>query len=160
MRWTTVMTATATTLALGMAPHANRPADANGFGHQFGRRGCSAATLRGAYGIQMQGARPAGPGGPMEAVNGVVLRHYDGAGQFSQIDNVKGSVTGLAPDRPGFGTYEVNEDCTGVTRFEPAPGVVIDERFVIVAGGDEVLSIVATPQPIMLTTVQKRVSAR
>ena len=37
-------------------------------------RGCSVATLRGAYGIQAQGTRPAAPGGLSESVIGVVLR--------------------------------------------------------------------------------------
>ena len=66
-------------------------------------RGCTVATLRGAYGIQVQGMRPAAQGGPTESVIGVVLRTYDGAGQFTQVDNIKGSITGITPDRPGFG---------------------------------------------------------
>ena len=74
---------------------------------------CSAATLWGDYGIQIQGTRPA-PGGLTESVIGVVLRSYDGNGSFTQVDNVKGSITNTVPDRPGFGTYEVNPDCTGL----------------------------------------------
>ena len=31
--------------------------------HDATRRGCSEATLKGAYGIQMQGTRPSAPGG-------------------------------------------------------------------------------------------------
>ena len=159
MRWITGMTAVLMAASLGMASGTGARDDGD-WRESHSRRGCSAATLRGTFGIQMQGTRPAAPGGPIEAVNGVVLRQYDGDGQFSQVDNVKGSLTGITPDRPGFGTYEVNEDCTGVTHFQPAPGVVVDERFVIVAGGSEVLSIVATPAPIMIATVQKRVSDR
>ena len=123
-------------------------------------RGCSLATLRGAYGIQGQGTRPSAPGGPTESAIGVILRVYDGAGQFTQVDNLKGSISGIAPDRPGFGTYEVNEDCTAVTHFEPGPGISLEERMVIVAGGDEVLSIVSTPLPVMMSSRQVRVSAR
>jgi hypothetical protein len=93
-------------------------------------------------------------------VIGVVLRIYDGAGQFTQVDNIKGSVTGIAPDRPGFGTYEVNEDCTAVTHFQPGPGISLEERMVIVAGGDEVLSIVSSPVPVMMSGRQTRVSGR
>ena len=129
-------------------------------GDHDGRRGCSEATLRGAYGIQMQGTRPSGPGGPIESVVGVVIRHYDGRGGFSQVDNVKGSITGLVPDREGFGTYEVNEDCTGATHFQPGPGITIDEKFVIVKKGREVLSMVATPAPVMITTVQRKIAWR
>ena len=128
--------------------------------HSGRPRGCSVATLRGAYGIQAQGTRPAAPGGPTESVIGVVLRIYDGAGQFTQVDNIKGSITGITPDRPGFGTYEVNEDCTAVARFQPGPGISLEERMVIVAGGDEVLSIVSSPAPVMMSGRQTRVSGR
>jgi hypothetical protein len=120
-------------------------------------RRCSEATLRGAYGIQMQGTRPSGPGGPIETVIGVVIRHYDGQGQFTQVDNVKGSISGWVPDREGFGKYEVNADCTGVTNFQPGPGITIEERFLIVKGGREVLSMVSSPPPVMITTVQKKI---
>ena len=37
---------------------------------------CSEATVRGDYGIQIQGTRPA-PGGLIESVIGIVLRSYD-----------------------------------------------------------------------------------
>ena len=120
-------------------------------------RGCSVATLHGAYGIHAQGTRPAAPGGPTESVIGVVLRIYDGAGQFTQVDNIKGSITGMTPDRPGFGTYEVNEDCTAVAHFQPGPGISLEEQMVLVAGGDEVLSIVSSPAPVMMSGRQTRV---
>jgi hypothetical protein len=50
----------------------------------------------------------------------------------------------------------VNEDCTAITRFMPGPGITIEERLVIVEGGQEVMSIVSTPQPVMVSTVQKK----
>ena len=75
---------------------------------------CSDATLRGTYGIQMQGTRPSSPGGPVEAVIGVAIRYYDGTGGVVQTDNIKGAISGYVPDRPGFGTYRVNEDCSVV----------------------------------------------
>lgn len=118
---------------------------------------CNDATLKGDYGIQLLGTRPSGPGGPIESVVGVVIRNYDGEGQFTQVDNVKGSISGWVPDREGSGTYEVNEDCTGSTLFQPAPGVSIEERFVIVNKGREVLSMVSTPPPFMITTIQKKI---
>ena len=119
-----------------------------------------AISLRGAYGIHVQGTRPAAPAGPTESAIGVVLRTYDGAGQFTQVDNIKGSITGVTPDRPGFGTYEVNEDCTAVAHFQPGPGISLEERMVIAAGGDEVLSIVSSPLPVMMSGRQIRVSRR
>jgi hypothetical protein len=89
-----------------------------------------------------------------------VLRVYDGAGQFTQMDNIKGSVTCIVPDRTGFGTYEVNEDCTAVAHFQPGPGISLEERMVIVGGGDEVVSIVSSPLPVMMSGRQTRVIGR
>ncbi len=127
-----------------------------------GGPGCGNRSLRGTYGIHMQGSRPVPPaaGGGVEAVIGVVIRTYDGAGGFTQVDNIKGAVTGLVPDREGFGTYYVNPDCTGATQFQPGPGVLLEERFVIVDGGREVHSITVSPQPVMVTAVQQRIDRR
>ena len=44
-------------------------------------KSCSEATVRGDYGIQIQGTRPA-PGGLTESVIGIVFRTYDGHGNF------------------------------------------------------------------------------
>jgi hypothetical protein len=122
------------------------------------RAGCSDRTVRGTYAIQMQGTRPVPPpaGGGIETVIGVVLRTYDGAGSFTQIDNVKGSVTGIVPDRFGAGTYTVTADCLGTTLFQPGPGVLLEERMVIVDRGDEIRSITSSPLPVMVSTLQQR----
>lgn len=144
---------------LGAAQGFSTQADADS-SRSGGPRGCSVATLRGAYGIHVQGTRPAGSTGLTESVVGVVLRVYDGAGQFTQMDNIKGSVTGIVPDRTGFGTYEVNEDCTAVAHFQPGPGISLEERMVIVGGGDEVVSIVSSPLPVMMSGRQTRVIGR
>lgn len=124
------------------------------FAHDPKGKKCSNATLRGSYGIQMQGTRPA-PGGT-ETVIGVVVRHYDGEGGVTQVDNIKGSITGIVPDRPGSGTYQVYEDCSAVVDFQPAPGVLIQERLVIVDNGHELRSIAVFPAPLMVTNVQIR----
>jgi hypothetical protein len=123
---------------------------------------CTEATLRGTYGIQMQGTNPVPPplGGGIQTVIGVVVRTYDGAGGFTQVDNVKGAVTGIVPDRPGAGTYQVNDDCTGVTLFQPGPGITIEERMVIVDHGDEIRTIVSNPLAVMISSVQKRIDHR
>lgn len=120
---------------------------------------CSNATLRGTYGAQLRGTGPVPPpqGGGTQDLIGVVIRTYDGLGNFTQIDNVKGSVTGWVPDRPGSGTYQVNPDCTAVTSFVPGPGVLIEERVVIVDAGRETYSMTATPGPLMVTSVGKRI---
>lgn len=124
------------------------------------KRGCDLATIKGTYGIQMSGTRPSTPGGPLETVIGVVIRRYDGMGQLEQIDNIKGSITGWVEDRPGSGTYTVDENCSGVAIFMPGPNILLEERFVIVNDGDEIRSMTSVPPPVMVTTVQKRTDTR
>ena len=119
------------------------------------RHGCDNATLRGAYGIQIQGTQPASPGGPVESVIGVVIRNYDGEGQFSQTSNVKGSISGTVPDRESVGTYQVNADCSAIAQVQPAPGIVIAERLVIVDEGREIRSATILPAPVMVTGVSR-----
>ena len=132
-------------------------AKAQGSGYQ-----CSDATIRGTYGIQMQGTQPVPPpqGGGTQTVIGVVVRTYHGDGTFSQVDNIKGSITGIVPDRPGSGTYQVYSDCSAVTLFQPGPGITIEERMVIVDHGSEIRSIVSSPVAVMVSTVQKRIDHR
>ena len=151
--WVVTVAATAA-VVLGGA----RIMSADGQQNNEGGRGkqCSEATVRGDYGIQIQGTRPA-PGGLSESVIGVVLRNYDGRGNFSQVSNVKGSITGTVPDSQGFGTYEVNADCTGIVRFQAAPGVVIEERLVIVDNGREIRTAVMVPAAVMITGVHQRI---
>ncbi len=105
----------------------------------------------------MQGTRPAFPGGPTEAVIGVLVRLYDGNGGVTQVDNIKGSVSGYFPDRFGAGTYHVNDDCSVVIDFEPLPGLKIQERAVIIDNGRELRSIVSYPAEFMITAVHQRI---
>jgi hypothetical protein len=55
---------------------------------------CSNRSLRGDYGILISGIAPAGPDGQTEMTVGTALRTYDGDGNFSQVDNVHGQITG------------------------------------------------------------------
>jgi len=161
MKRTGFVSATAVAAALVAAMVGVQLVDASGpdkDDHRDGKR-CSEATIRGDYGIQIQGTRPA-PGGLTESVVGVVLRNYDGRGNISQIDNVKGSITGIVPDREGFGTYEVNPDCTGIARFEPGPGILLEERLVIVDDGREIRTMVLAPAGVMVTGVHQRIHSR
>jgi hypothetical protein len=149
---------------VGLAMAGTKPlgaADQNTARHNDVPRGraCNEATIRGDYGIQIQGTRPA-PGGLTESVIGVVMRTYDGHGNIEQVDNVKGSITGIIPDRMGFGTYEVHPDCTGIARFQPAPGIVIEERLVIVDNGREIRTMTLSPPAVMVTGVHQRVRNR
>ncbi|MFO1323775.1 MAG: hypothetical protein U1F15_06895 [Burkholderiales bacterium] len=117
---------------------------------------CGNAMLRGNYGIQMQGTNASSPGGPIQTVIGVVVRRYDGNGNITQFDNIKGSITGMVPDRFGMGTYRVNDDCSVIIEFNPAPGVVIQEKGVLVDNGHEVRTITVTPATTMVTAVHLR----
>ena len=47
-----------------------------------------------------------------------------------------------------------------MAHFQPGPGLSLEERMVIVAGGDEVLSIGSSPAPVMMSGRQTRVSGR
>ena len=116
---------------------------------------CSNATLRGSYGIQIQGTRPA-PGGATESVIGVVIRHYAGDGTFTQIGNVKGSITGLTPNAFASGIVQVNGDCTA-TVIVSAGGLNIEDRLVIVDSGRTLLGVTTQPAPVMITGIHKKI---
>jgi hypothetical protein len=73
---------------------------------------------------------------------------------------VKGSITGIVPDQPGFGTYHVNEDCSGAIQFQPAPGLLIEERLVIVDDGNEIRTMTVLPPPLMVTGVHRKIDVR
>jgi hypothetical protein len=121
------------------------------------RRYCgSNAVLSGTYGIQIQGTQASSPGGPTETVVGVVVRHYDGEGGFTQVSNVKGSISGIVPDRFGAGTYQVRDDCSVIVDLAPAPGVLLREQAVLVDNGNEIRSISVLPATSMVTGVQLR----
>jgi hypothetical protein len=134
-------------------------ADGQGDDERRGWRPCSEATIRGDYGIQLHGTGVTSTG-LTESVIGLVHRTYDGHGNIEQVDNVKGSITGIVPDRQGFGTYHVNPDCTGSATFEPRPGLVIEERLVIVDNGREIRSMVVSPASRMITGVHQRIRTR
>src|SRR5215470_243088 len=84
---------------------------------------CSNETLEGAYGLSISGTRPA-PAPPsgtpnyvpgtIEQLIGVGTRTFDGDGNFSQVTNEKGSLSGiLFPNRALQGTYSIKPDCSG-----------------------------------------------
>jgi hypothetical protein len=104
---------------------------------------CNNETLKGAFGLAIGGTRPApfvAPGGPgyvgqFEHVLGTVIQIFDGKGNFTQVDNVKGTIAGIIPDRPGEGACTVNPDCS-VTQVVSPPGQAqIVSKGVIVDGG-------------------------
>jgi hypothetical protein len=121
---------------------------------------CSNDTLHGTYGIQIQGTQLSVPGGPLESVIGVVLRTYDGFGQFTQVANVKGAISGWVPDRVGGGTYDVSADCTAIAQLQPRPGVLLEERLIIVDDGRGIESASMLPLSGMVTGIARRVDKK
>jgi hypothetical protein len=118
---------------------------------------CSNATLQGDYGFSISGSRPTGPGGPVEQILGVAMTHFDGAGNLTQTDNIKGSISGFTqPDRPGTGGYSVNEDCTGTMTLTNHGAPTLTLRIVVVDQGKEIRTVVVSPATVMVTSNGKR----
>ena len=134
---------------------------------QSSGRTCSNQTLRGAYGVLFTGTAAAasvlpgltGTPGSIEQTTGVVIHTFDGFGQFTQTDTVKGSLSGTVADRPGGGTYSVNADCSGtysiIIPFPGVPPIVV--RFVIVDSGKEFRGIVMSPQSSIVVANGRKV---
>ena len=127
---------------------------------------CSNATLAGTYGLSINGTRPAPPSpsgtyvpGTIEQLIGVGTRIFDGTGNFTQITNEKGSLSGiLFPNRSLQGTYAVNPDCSGTLTLN-IPGLPFSVVYdiVVVNHGREFQSIVASPQAVMVSTTGQKV---
>lgn len=127
---------------------------------------CNNETLFGAYGLAIGGTRPApfvGPGlpgfvGQNEQVLGTVIQIFDGQGTFTQVDNVKGSVAGIIPDRAGRGTYAVTPECS-VTQVVTPPGQApITSKGVIVDGGKEFRQNTISPDLFMISTIGRKMN--
>lgn len=120
--------------------------------------GCSNATLRGDYGFILTGTAASGPPpAPLQVIIGVGMVHFDGAGNFTQTDNIHGSITGFtAPDRPGSGTYSIKEDCTGVSTLLIAGQPPVERRFVVVDKGRELRTAVMSPGTTMVTATARK----
>jgi hypothetical protein len=122
-------------------------------------RGCSNRTLRGDYGILISGIVPAGPNGQTEMVIGTTLRSYDAQGNFTEVSNAHGQLSGAVEGRKGYGTYRVNVDCTGTTTlFVEGIPFPTETSMVIVDDGREVKEVVMSPPPAVVTAVQTRVT--
>jgi hypothetical protein len=116
------------------------------------QNGCSNGSLRGAYGFQIKGSIVGlGP------IGGVARLAFDGAGNFTQTDNVTVNGFPIVVNRPGSGTYNVNADCTG-TQTLNSGGQVLRTSFVLAENGKEVFDEVTDPH-LVITGVGKAVSA-
>jgi hypothetical protein len=118
---------------------------------------CTNASLKGDYGVQISGTQPTASGAT-ETVIGVLVRVFDGNGNFSQTDYVKGSASGIISNGPGAGTYSVNEDCSGVMNLIiPGLPFALVERMVLVDRGREYRTINATPEGVFISGIGKRI---
>jgi hypothetical protein len=82
---------------------------------------CSNATLHGDYASTLTGTVFAGPN--QIVLRGVVMNHFDGHGNSTQVDFVTHNGVPESSDwRPATGTYQINPDCTGTREIHFADG--------------------------------------
>lgn len=131
-------------------------------------RSCGVSTLKGTYVLTISGTRPAprvlpglaGTPGTRESVTGVFLQIFDGKGSFFHATPVvvKGELSGLFPDQPGTGTYEVAVNCTGSFTVSlpqlPAP---LENQMVVFANGKRFKAVVVSPQALMISVEGTRI---
>jgi hypothetical protein len=99
---------------------------------------CSNRTLNGSYGFLLDGTdlRAGYP------IRGVVMQTYDGKGGITQIDHVVYNGGPPAAEwAPGFGTYVVNPDCTGVAVLHTLLQT-LQWHFVVVDNGKQIKQVV------------------
>jgi hypothetical protein len=110
---------------------------------------CTVKTLQGDYGFHIDGVLLAIPGVALPPggfqVRGVAMAHFDGKGNFSQVDHVV--VNGTPPPiawTPGSGTYKVNPDCTGswILNVPGSPFSPVLVSFVVTRSGKEIRTVV------------------
>ena len=138
-------------LSMGLAAMSLSASDGDG-------RSCSDETLKGSYGFIIGGIRPSGPPpAPLEQIIGVALTTFDGHGNFTQIDNIHGSISPLWPDRPGMGTYSFKQDCTGTMTLLNSGGPPLELRIVVVDKGREIRVAVMSPAAALVTSNGRKI---
>jgi len=105
---------------------------------------CSNRTLRGDYGAAIDGAIVLPSPAPNILLRGLAMTHYDGHGNFSQVDFVTANgVPEVSDWRPATGTYQVNPDCTGTAEIHFDDGSAsLNLRLVVVDRGRQLMTIV------------------
>lgn len=116
---------------------------------------CGTHTLHGDYGLVATGIRGLGPGAS-EPFATISMVSYDGQGGFTAVGTSHGLTTGVRTGTPVWGTYYVNEDCTG-GQTTNIPGVPpLEDHFVIVDNGREVRTVVVSPTTTIATANLRR----
>jgi len=83
---------------------------------------------------------------PPQPLSSVGQYTFDGQGKFTRVDFIMANGKPVSPSgfRPGqFGTYTINEDCTGVISLN-ASGAIIELQVVVVDFGASAHAIVAS----------------
>jgi len=108
---------------------------------------CSNRTLKGDYGFTIEGILGI-PGAQLPpslglTIRGLAMAHYDGRGNFTQVDHIVVAFATSAEDwTPGTGTYTVNPDCTGTAVIHSGDNPPLALHFVIVKEGKEIRQVV------------------
>jgi hypothetical protein len=106
---------------------------------------CTNRTLLGDYGFAIEGVGGLPPVFSLNAIRGVAMGHFDGKGNYSQVDHV---VAGGNPPPQewtfGSGPYTVNPNCTGALTINipGSPFSPVRIHFVVVRQGKEVRFVV------------------
>ncbi len=103
---------------------------------------CSNRTLRGSYAFNIDGTILAGPNRLL--LRGLAMTKFDGRGNLSQVDftTINGASAGT-DWRSGWGSYEVNSDCTGTMEVIQSDGSpTLRLRLVIADHGRTIYNIV------------------
>jgi len=106
---------------------------------------CTNRTLLGDYGFSIEGVGGLPPMFAINALRGVAMGHFDGKGNYTQVDHV---VAGGTPPPEewtfGSGPYTVNPNCTGklVINIPGSPFSPVNIHFVVVRQGKEVRFVV------------------
>jgi hypothetical protein len=141
MRWNRISTLAAMAVGLGLAlaTSGTRALRAD----DDAPKACSNRTLRGDYGSAIDGTIVLPSPAPGLLLRGLVMQHFDGHGNFSQVDFITlNGVPETSDWRPATGTYEVNPDCTGTAVINFEDGHVLHTRLLVVDGGRQVMGLV------------------
>jgi hypothetical protein len=124
------------------------------------RSGCTNETIRGTYGFSVVGTLRGVGGAPDQLLVGVATTEFDGAGNLTQVDNIHLSLGGVFNDRPGFGTYQLNADCSGTMTISRPPAPMLTLRIVVVDNGNEIRTAVMDPPTNLVTSNGRRNATR